>query len=156
MFEAAFANCRSLLICRHYTTVHMGSTSTLHETLLTGGPLDLTLLSFIQQREDNIHPSSCVPSFRACSCAFRCKSSTRGCVEAPSLVCCRRRQRPGFWHLLLESGPSASFQLRRGHTAIQHVPPLCTELVCVKILNQVISCQAKNVHRYSSGLNGSF
>lgn len=34
--------------------------------------------------------------------------------------------------------------------------PLCTEVVCVKIFNQVLSCQAKNVHHYSSGLNVSF
>lgn len=88
----------------------------------------------------------------------KCCKSTWGCAGAPSLVCWGRRQWPGFWHLLLESGTPASFQLSRGHAATRqrslHLPP-CTEVVCVKIFNQVFSCQAKSLHHYSSGLNVS-
>lgn len=56
------------------------------------------------------------------------------------------------WNQVLQHPSSSAGVTQPSSTC----PPLCTELVCVKILNQVISCQAKNGHHYSSGLNGSF
>lgn len=54
-------------------------------------------------------------------------------------------QWPGFWHLLLESGTSASLRLSRFHTVIQQcslqLPPCARR--GVKMFHQVIACQAK-------------
>lgn len=54
-------------------------------------------------------------------------------------------QWPHFWHLLLESGTSASLRLSRFHTVIQQcslqLPPCARG--GVKMFHQVIACQAK-------------
>lgn len=120
--------------------------------------LDLTWLPFIQQHEENLHPSSSLPSFTVRSCVLVVNVANLR-AGTPSLVRCRCRQWPGSWHLLLESGSPASLRLSRCLAATQqsslHLPP-CTEVVCVKTFNQVFSCQAKRLHHFSSGLNVSF